>query len=74
MSVLSFGVSFVIFVFSIIWNSYLCLDEVFQVFIEHSLKIMIFSNDFLNAPSFIVLRFLALHVLFDEVFTSLEEV
>jgi hypothetical protein len=31
---------------------YLCfgLDEIFQVFIKHSLKIMIFSNDFLKVP------------------------
>jgi hypothetical protein len=42
---LSFGVSSIFFVFSIVLSYIFCLDEVFQVFIKHSLKIMVFSKD-----------------------------
>jgi hypothetical protein len=43
---LSFGVSSILFVFSIVLSYIFCLDEVFQVFIKHSLKIMVFSKDY----------------------------
>jgi hypothetical protein len=47
MSVLSFKVSSVPFVFSTVLSLYFCLDEVFQVLIKLFLKIMMFSKDFL---------------------------
>ena len=45
MSILSFGVRFVLFVFSIVLSHIFALIRFFQVFIKHSLKIMMFSKD-----------------------------
>jgi hypothetical protein len=45
MSVLSFWVSSILFVFIIVLSYIFALIRFFQVFIKHSLKIMVFSND-----------------------------